>query len=409
MKRKVLYVLLSVVVAFGLWLYVITVVSPESKDTFHGIRVELINEDALHEKRLMVITDHIPTVTLELLGNRSDLSKVNPSNITVVADLSKISHAGEQDLYYTVNVPGNSISIENQSPSSIKVTVVERASKEVPVVVTYNGKVPEGFLTDRENQTLDHETVTVTGPASVIDKIAQANITVDLEGQRETIHQSYQYTLCDAKGNAVDAGNVVTDVMEINLTLKIQRVKEIQLGLTVTPGGGATEQTAQITLSHTSIQVSGSEQILEQLEDTLIIGQLDLAELTGDTEKVFTFKLPEGVTNLSMPNNEVVVTVKFPNLKTKTLRITDIRPRNVPAGLMAEIMTKELTVTIRGPGDQINALTETDVVVIVDFADAEAGTAATFPAQIYVMNVEDCGAVGVHSVYAKVTEKTETP
>ena len=409
MKRRVLYVLLSVVVAFGLWLYVITVVSPESKDTFHGIRVELINEEALHEKRLMVITDNIPTVTLELQGNRSDLSKLNPASITVVADLSKINRAGEQDLYYSVNVPGNSISIENQSPSSIKVMVVERSSKEIPVVVSYNGKVPEGFLTDRENQTLDYETVTVTGPASVIDKITQASIVVNLEGQRESIHQSYQYTLCDAKGNAVDAGNVVTDVKEINLTLKIQRVKEIQLGLTVIPGGGATEQTAQITLSHTSIQVSGSEQILEQLEDTLIIGQLDLAELTGDTDKVYTFKLPEGVTNLSMPNNEVTVTVKFPGLKTKTLRITDIRPRNVPAGMMAEIMTKELTITIRGPEEQINALTETDVVVIVDFADAEAGTATTFPALIYVTNAEDCGAVGVHSVYAKVTERTETP
>ena len=48
MKNKVLYILLSVVVACGLWLYVITVVSPESRETFRDIPVVLQNEKALH-------------------------------------------------------------------------------------------------------------------------------------------------------------------------------------------------------------------------------------------------------------------------------------------------------------------------------------------------------------------------
>lgn len=407
MKKKVLYLLFSVAVACGLWLYVITVVSPESKETFRDIPVVLQNEKALHSKGMMVTSAEIPTVTLELVGNRSDLRKLNSSNITLVADLSKIYRTGEQYLYYDVIFPADvPVSIENQEPAGIRVTVSERDTKEVPVVVEYSGKVPEGFLVDKENQTLDFEKVTVTGPASVVEKIHEAKILVDLEGQRDTISQSYAYTLCDEQGNAVDAERIVTDVTEVMLTLNIQYVKQIMLQLNVIPGGGATLETSKVTLSHTSIQVAGTEQLLQELEDTIVIGDLRLGELHTATSRVFPFKLPEGVTNLSMEKNEVSVSVEFPGLKTKTLRVTNIQTRNVPAGMAVDVLATELTVNIRGPEDQIVKLTAEDVTIVVDLSNAEAGTTASYPAVILV-DVDGCGAVGSYPIYAKVTESAE--
>lgn len=408
MKSKAFYVLLSVVVAFSLWLYVTTVVSPESRDTFSGIKVELTNKEVLHNKQLMVIEDGIQTVTLDLVGNRSDLSKLSSASITVKADVSKLSMAGEdQTVYCKVEGLPDNVSVENMSPASIKVDVVERATSDVPVQVEYVGKVPDGFLTDKENLTLDVNTITIAGPASVVDTIAKALVIVDLDGQRESIvEQSYLYTLCDADGEPVDVAYLDTPAVEtVSLSLTIQRVKEITLGVTVIPGGGATEESAEITLSHTSIQVSGSEQLLDGLSDTIDLGELRLAEMTRDGEKEFFFKLPEGVTNLSMPNNQVTVTVSFTGLKTKTLRVTNIQARNVPSGLLADFVTEVLTVNIRGPEDQINRMTEEDVIVAVDFTNAEVGTTASYPVLIYVVNADDCGAVGSYSVFASVIEE----
>ena len=45
MKNKILAALLSVAVAFGLWLYVITVVNPESEKTYYEIPVVLQNKE----------------------------------------------------------------------------------------------------------------------------------------------------------------------------------------------------------------------------------------------------------------------------------------------------------------------------------------------------------------------------
>ena len=47
MKNKVLTALFSLAVAFGLWLYVITVVSPGSEATFYNIPVVFQGEGEL--------------------------------------------------------------------------------------------------------------------------------------------------------------------------------------------------------------------------------------------------------------------------------------------------------------------------------------------------------------------------
>ena len=74
MKRKIIYALLSVVIAFGLWIYVITTVSPEWEETYYNIPVVLNNETVLHDNGLMLLEEQTPTVTLKLSGKRSDFA-----------------------------------------------------------------------------------------------------------------------------------------------------------------------------------------------------------------------------------------------------------------------------------------------------------------------------------------------
>ena len=54
MKNKFLSLLLAFAVAFGLWLYVITVVSPESEKTYYDIPVVLQNKEILAQRGLMI-------------------------------------------------------------------------------------------------------------------------------------------------------------------------------------------------------------------------------------------------------------------------------------------------------------------------------------------------------------------
>ena len=410
MKRKIGSVVLSIACAFALWLYVITAVSPGSTDTYYNIPIVWEGESVLNERGLMVTAVSSNTVNLRLSGNRSDLSKVNSGNITIKADLSKIYEPGTQiPLTYTSptfpgDVASNAFVIESKEPDSIYITVVKRVTKSVPVEVVWVGTTAEGFMIDRENKTLDHPEVTVTGPESVVNTIAKATITVDLDGRRESISESYNYTLCDEQGNPVDAKLITTDVEQVRLDVTIRAVKDLRLTYTLNPGGGANAENTTVTLSAETIRVSGSEAALENLGDTLSIGSINLADITRDTTLTFGVALPEGITNLTGVN-EVTAEVTFHGLATKEMTVAQIEAVNVPEGLEVELITEKLTVTLRGPTEQISKVTPEDVTAIADFTGAEVGT-STFKTSLRLAEgFENLGTLKTESVSAKIQKK----
>lgn len=409
MKNKVTSILLSFVIAFGLWLYVVTNVSMEDEDTFYNIPVVMESETALLERNLMITYQSTNTISLKLSGTRSDLSKVNNQNITVKVDLSKVYDAGSQiPLTYTISYPGNVANnafVElTRSPTYIYVNVEERRIKEVPVEVVWTGTAADGFMVDKENRTLDYGTITVEGPASVADKIQKAVIEVDVTDQKESIDQSYRYTLCDANGEGVDAELITTNVAEVRLQVKIQQVKEVELKLDVTYGGGSNEKNTTVTISPSTIRISGGEAVLKEFGDSILLGKINLAEIPDDQSMVYTITLPQGITNLS-DVTEASVDIAFTGLTTKEFVVSEIESVNVPEGMEADIINEKLTVVIRGPAAELSLLTEEDIKVTVDFTGAEVGTATFKPSITLPEGIKTAGAVGTYSVSAAITQK----
>lgn len=407
-KNKILPLLISFVGAFMLFCYVITFVSAEREETFYDIPVSFQGEAIMEDRGLMLVSEK-PTVTLTLHGKRSELNKLDSTNITIHADLSKIDGPGNHNLspnvYYPGDIPSNAFTVLSQYPSMVKVTVERRVTKEVPVEIRYEGNVKTDFILDRENVELDHEYITVTGPASSVEPIAKAVIKVDLNERSDSFAESYRFTLCNTYGVPVDAKMVDVDVTEVNVTMYIKAVKEIPLVYTVVDGGGATVRTSQIELDTAHIKVAGNENVLEDLKE-LNIGTIYLGEILEDSKLTFPIKLPEGVTNLS-GKSEVVASVSFPDLLTKTFTITRITAMNVPEGMDVIFDTQELTVTIRGPKEIMNLMATPHVAVRVDFANGKLGTANYEAIIVISAGYSKAGAVDTYRVTATLVEKTD--
>ena len=410
MKSKLTSILLSVAIAFGMWLYVVSTVSQEHEDTFYNIPVVITGEASLAEKELMLTSDTDYKVSLTISGNRSELSKINSGNITVKAEVANIEEAGEGiPLTYKVTYPGdvmeNSLKVTSKNPQYVYVDVEKRVSnKVVPVEILWEGSTPDSFMVDKENRVLDNEEILITGPASVADLIEKAVITVSLDGQRSSISQDYRYTLCDAEGNAVDAEKIVTNVAEVHLDVSIQMIKEIPLRLDVIYGGGATENNTVISLDTQSIRLSGGEAVLESLGDSITLGKIDLSLIDRAQSQTFPITLPEGVTNLSNIT-EATATIRFSGLSTKEFVVEDIHVANVPEGMTADVITEKLTVVLRGSATDLAAITERDIIATVDFTGAEADT-STFKVTVSCgEEFPNVGAVGTYSVSAIVQQK----
>ena len=405
-RSKLLSVLLSVAVAFGLWLYVITVDNPEFTDTVLDVPVSFTGETALNERGFIISLDLDATVDLKLTGNRSDVIKCDRTNLTVKVDLAKIYDEGTHNLEYTVSFPGdvgnNALDVERY-PATVPVKVVRWAQREVPVSVICEGTVPENYFADTENVVKDYSSVLVVGPKSVVETIDEAVIRVDLTKQTESISQSYRYTLVDAEGMAVDAESIEVNVEEIHVDVKIQYVKDVPLVIKLVDGGGATAGNVKLDYEPKSIKLAGSQAILEDV-DEIVLGTINLADYLETSEFTYTIPALEGVTNLSGVT-EVAATLSFPSLSMKEFTVETFKVANVPEGLKAELITEKLPVKIRGLAAEVGRLTAEDIIVTVDFTGAQIGTSTFKVIVTFSDGFQQLGPVGVVTVTANVEER----
>jgi len=406
-RSKLFSALLSAVIAFGLWFYVITVDNPNFKDTVYDIPVTFVSEASLNEKGLILAGQPDTVVDLTLSGNRSEVIKCDKSNITIKVDLSKIDTEGTHELDYAISypadIPRNSITEDSRYPGTISVAVAKWSRKEVPVNVICQGTVPDGFIADTENVVKDYNMVAIQGPSAVVDQIEEAQIIVDLNDKKESISDPFRYTLVNKDGEPVDAERIEVNVEEIHLDLKIQCVKDVKLVINVVEGGGATESSAVLTYDPQTIKVAGSVQALEGLEE-IVLGTINLADYLETT--VFTYEIPEleGVTNLSNVT-EVTAKLSFPSLVIREFTIEEFRIEGLPEGMKAEIITVKLPVKIRGAYGDMSRLNPEDIIATVDFTGAQIGTSTYKVNLAFAEGFQQLGAVGSIVVTATVTQE----
>ena len=150
MRNKFTSIALSLMVAFGLWMYVITTVSPGYEDTFYNVNVVQEGMALLEERNLVLTYQSASRVAISASGNRTDVNKLDSGNITVKLDLSRVYEPGTMiPLQYSVTYPGDvpngAVTTTRKNPDTIYVTVEERREKQVEV--HYSGfTIPDAFV-----------------------------------------------------------------------------------------------------------------------------------------------------------------------------------------------------------------------------------------------------------------------
>lgn len=406
MNNKFLTALLCLVIAFGLWLYVVTVVSPESEANYYGIPVVFDGTSQLSDRNLMITSGTDVQVDLHLLGNRTDLNKLDKTNITILADLSYITEPGEHQVKCSISFPSSAGAIEvlNQEPAYVTIQVSERAQKEVPVHINYTGSVPDNFSADVQNAVLDHTTVSVSGPKEVVDQIEYAAITIDLTDRMDTIVETCRHTLCGADGQPIeDVSSITVNVSDIRLTVRVQQIKEVPLVIKVENGGGITKDMVTITPDRTTITLSGNRTDLESIQE-IVLGTINLGELTEDTKMLtFDIVIPDNITNVTGAS-QVNVEIKMPEMETLTYQVTSFQLTGVPDGRYVEIKTETLLVKVRGPVELLKELDVSKIWVVVDCRNQTLldNTHNTLIATVSVPGVEGVGPIGEYRVTAYV-------
>ena len=412
-RRRVVYVLLSILVAAGIWLYADLTSGPNGTPQtqtreFLEIPIEYLYESTLTDRGLMLVDEDTDrTIDLELKGTRWLISSLDRSHIRVTASLYDVTSAGVQRVNYVVSFTdsrfgNNAIQRENASFGMATVNISELYSRTIDVSCELVGGVADTYSAGQVE--LSHTEVEVRGLQEDINPISYAKVTLDIGANAvETVSRDLELQYYDENGRILDKSGIYSSVETVRATLPVFVTKELSLFVNFTDGPGCRARNTEYFIEPATIAVSGDATKLKDVE-TLELGEYDLRELGTTASENYTTTnyliiLPDGCT----------LRIRFKDMTSATISTENISWLNLPEGKRVELLTDSLAVKVFGTEADVAALTGEDIAVTVDLDDYSAASGTyTIPAEVTV-NKGDVGISGLYQIQVTIREGGEEP
>ena len=124
MRNKKVLMLISLLVAIGLWMFVMGNVDPKVNEKVSGVRIEMEGTDTLDDKGLTATLNKPKVVNIVIEGKRSQVAKVKKKGIKAYIDVSTCEYGkNESPIYIKLPEGITGVAVEELSPETAVFTV----------------------------------------------------------------------------------------------------------------------------------------------------------------------------------------------------------------------------------------------------------------------------------------------
>ena len=404
--------LFSLLVAFFMWFVVISVVDPNQTVTVRYVPVNLEYNSAAYESYgLGIVEKPNMTVNVRVTGDGSVVGGLEAGDLLVYPDYSSVTGVGTYTLRLIVRRADTSIAAQQYeiegivSNNYITLTFDEMATKTFPVTVNVIGVEPaEGYFVD--TPVASPAEVTLRGPESQMSQVDKVVANVALSGQRtESALATAQLEFWDKDGNVLTDTHITTDTEQVEVTIPVLKMKEVPITFEYTgvPQGYDTSVLGA-QLSQETILIAGPAERVDALE-SVSAGFVDLTKFKLGETVTLSITLPEGIRNLDALQS-VDVTFDTYGFATRTVTVSQITVVNAPSDTTVTVTTRRLSdVTLVGPEDELDALSEANVVAQVDASASNINVSKgqqSMPVTIVVPGSSTVFATGSYEVLCDI-------
>lgn len=385
MKNKILkalsnnlgFKILAVLLAFVLWLAVYNLEDPTKSKTM-TINVNIENKESIEASgKYFQVIDGTNQVSFSVTAAKSILDKLDESDFTATADMDLMSIDADTsigtvpiEIVCTANVSDNSIKL-SATNKTLRVAVDELMSKQFVVSANATGTVADGYALGNVEVTAPN-VLKVSGPKSIVQKIASAVATIDVSGMSDT-WTTYRATpvLYDEDGNEIDATQLTFNNSTVDVSAEILNTKEVIVSVksTGTPARGYV--VTSITSSPETILLKGSKTVLNGINEIKIPdGMLSVEGATGtvNVEVDVSEYIPDGASLVSNEQSSVIITASIGRIKDKifSLNTENISVTGLSTNTNLAFELANVAVQISGLEEDINALSAEKISARID-------------------------------------------
>lgn len=388
LTRNIGMKLLSVVLAFLIWIVIMSISNPQITKTIEDIPIERRNEEAVTAENMVYETKSSEKVTIRIKGMRSEIESLTAADFEAYVDFTEIGWVNAVPIHV---VPKNAalneyMEITSQSSDVMSIRLVEYATDMVMVEVKLEN-APEEYYAYCSS--VSSKLLEISGSKTQVESVEKLIAKVDLSGRTENFQTYVKLQAVDSKGNVIDESKLDIAQSTIQVEVDMLPVKEVPIvidtsGVSISEGFGL----AKVEYSPKTVLIATEQDVLRTIENITIPYKAEKLLQSKEEEIDITKYLPEGVF-LKSDTTTMYLKLVVERLVSKEIVVDtyNLDVRNLPEQFGLSIQNSNVTITVWGIEAELEKLTSGDLALYVDMS------ASTGPGLFQVPVRTDCPSV----------------
>ncbi len=367
-NSKIVTLLISFLLALLLWVYANNDSDNMVYSKIEDIPIVLTNTSILEQNDFIisVSTDNIDS--MKIYGKGSLVKSLDNKNIQASVDLKDISSEGTYTLNINIKGVPNDVTIVDQNPNTIKVTVDKIGNKSLSVpVIKSTGQVKEGYSV--LSLSSEVEDVNISGPSDSVDKVEAIMGNVDVTNKSGDFSSPATLYAVDANNKKIE--DVTLSPATTNVKVSIGKVKNVPIKVKTSGSVMDGYKVTSIKPSVTTVTISGKDEILNTVNE-INTESISLDEVNETFEKNVKLDIPQGI-HIVNAKDSIGVNVFIDKQNQKTVYINSFTFDYLGSGLTAEVLDENISVLLSGEEEDLSSISEKNLTGSIDLSGLKEG------------------------------------
>ncbi len=378
--------ILSLLVAFLIWLLVANVNNPVKSKLFRDVKIQIVNENSVTEidKTFDIVSED--SVTIKVTERRKVLDGLSSDDFTVIADMENLTEMNTVPLTVTCSDPSVTLDEMTMVPSSMKVELEQIVQNDFVVTVETTGSPMDGYEVGT-TEVLEGKGVQIAGPESLLDRIGQVTAAINVNNISSDRRMTSELSITDKNGDALsetqmsrlqikDSNGVLLADNEVTVDVTLWRVLNdvaIEIETAGTPRSGY--EVTEISVLPAAVSLAGPDDILDQIGDSIVLNTPVSVEDASETftEEVDLSETLDSIEVIRLAQNmdpviTVTVQVEKSNSETFQIPLSNLEVKNRPENMILTFSPADaISVTVQME-EEGQLISESEILAGIDLS-----------------------------------------
>ncbi len=405
-KQKIIVQIVSLFISIGLWLYVTNTENPIRTVEVSKVPVQLLNANDLSKQGMALVPNQSIYVDLKVEGYSQDVYKLNKDNFSIKIDLAEYAlKLGDNSIPITIVDTPSNVTVKNTSNLVVTVKIEEIIEKDFKVESRIDVAAKANYYVAQPQ--INPETVTVSGPKSLVSQVKGVVVLGQEDNVFEDIVKNYEVVAIGDSGYAVEGVKLSTE--RVQVIIKVNPGKSVPIKVGTIGNAGYNINIASMELSQNYVEITGPQYILDSISE-IYTEAIDLSRITKNSNMKVDLIFPDGIEKASISYVTVSIEVEEAKESQENEVTREFEVEYTTSGLASDFnmtaSSDKVKIVLKGSKNKLDSINIENIVASIDLSSiTDTGQYTETPAVNITGDAEGVEIISVESIIINVTKE----